>query len=421
MKKIQPVRGTKDVLEDEYLLRLQTIAQFRSLTNQYGFREIETPIIEDSEVFKKSLGLSSDIIKKETYTFKDRSNNEITLRPEGTASIIRCFINSKLHQTLPQKLTYDGPMFRYDRPQRGRLRQFHQLGAEIIGVKDISADLELIYMARDFLNRIKISDSFFKIHINSLGDKESRTKYSKELQNFFRDHIKVLTAESLDRLDKNPLRILDTKNKDEQKILKKAPKLKDFLNNESSDIFDQFQGECKKLQIPFIVNHNLVRGLDYYNNICYEFISDYLGSQDSFLAGGRYDGLIKSMNGPDYPGCGFAAGLERILLMYKDVSVIVPGLHLIVIAVGKENKIKAMRIINKIRSQVANRVTIMELICKDNLSKGLKYASEKNASHAIILGEEEISNHKIIIRDLKKKKQKTIQMSEFVKEVSNLK
>ena len=233
MKKIQPVRGTKDVLEDEYLLRLQTIAQFRSLTNQYGFREIETPIIEDSEVFKKSLGLSSDIIKKETYTFKDRSNNEITLRPEGTASIIRCFINSKLHQTLPQKLTYDGPMFRYDRPQRGRLRQFHQLGAEIIGVKDISADLELIYMARDFLNRIKISDSFFKIHINSLGDKESRTKYSKELQNFFRDHIKVLTAESLDRLDKNPLTILDTKNKDEQKILKKAPKLKDFLNNES--------------------------------------------------------------------------------------------------------------------------------------------------------------------------------------------
>ena len=181
-------------MENEFLVYLNILNVFRNLTSNYGFREISTPIIEDSEVFKKTLGLTSDIIKKETYTFKDRSDNEITLRPEGTASIVRCFINNKLHQTLPQKITYSGPMFRYDRPQQGRFRQFHQLGAEIIGTKDTSSDLELIYMARDFLNRIDLPESFFKIHVNNLGDKESRQKYSKELQNFFQDHRKKINS-----------------------------------------------------------------------------------------------------------------------------------------------------------------------------------------------------------------------------------
>lgn len=208
MKKIQNVRGTRDLLEEEFSVYQEIINNFREISSKFGFKEIETPILESSEVFRKSLGLTSDIIKKETYTFNDRSNNQITLRPEGTASIVRCFINSKLNQMLPQKLTYVGPMFRYDRPQQGRLRQFHQLGAEIIGVGDISADLELIQMSIEFLEKINLKRNDFDIQVNTLGDLESRKKYSAKLKDFFQDYKKDLTQESLDRLERNPLRIL---------------------------------------------------------------------------------------------------------------------------------------------------------------------------------------------------------------------
>ena len=409
MKKLQPIRGTKDILEEEYGKLLFLSSTWYSITSSYGFNMVETPIMEDSEVFKKTLGLNSDIIKKETYTFKDRSNNEITLRPEGTAPIVRSFINNKLHYPLPQKFSYIGPMFRYDRPQKGRLRQFSQFGAEIIGDKDISADLELIHLAKHFVNDVGIHDRLFKIHVNSLGDEASRKKYVLELKNFFEGHKKSLTVESLDRLEKNPLRILDTKNTEEKKLLVKAPKLKDFLSNESSDIFEEFKKGCEQLEIPIILDDNLVRGLDYYNNICYEFISTNIGAQDTFLAGGRYDGLVKNMGGPDYPGCGFAIGVERVNLIWPTRSIPKPEYY-VVIAVGKENKIEAMKIINKIRKKIKPifQLISIDLICKDNLSKGLRYASDKKAGYAIIIGQEEILNKEITVKDLKKRKQKKI-------------
>ena len=412
MKKLQPVRGTKDILEEEYRQIVLIVTYWHYLTSAYGFNMIQTPIIEDSEVFKKTLGMTSDIIKKETYTFKDRSDNEITLRPEGTAPVVRFFINNKLHHGLPQKFSYQGEMFRYDRPQKGRLREFYQLGVEIIGEKDISADLELFQMARQFINAVGISDTKFKIHVNSLGDEESRKKYSVEIKNFFQDHKKDLTIESLERLKKNPLRILDTKNEKEKKLLAKAPKLKNFLSSGSSDIFDEFKENCKALKIPIFINDNLVRGLDYYNNICYEFVSNDIGSQDSFLAGGRYDGLIKKMGGPDYPGCGFAAGVERIRLLCSKNLKLPRGLNYVAIAIGKENKIKAMKIINKFRGELEfNKYFPIDFICRDNLSKGLKYASEKKADYALILGDDEILNKKITIKELKTRKQTKINIS----------
>ena len=216
MKKLQPVRGTRDVLEEEFKDFQAHLMIWNALTMHYGFNMVDPPILEDSEVFKKTLGVTSDIIKKETYTFKDRSNNEITLRPEGTAPIIRFFINNKLQKSLPQKFSYVGPMFRYDRPQKGRFRQFNQFGVEVIGEKDIAADIELIYFARDFVNKVGISDKSFKIYVNSLGDEVSRKKYTLEIQKFFQDHKRKLTSESLERLKKNPLRILDTKNNEEK-------------------------------------------------------------------------------------------------------------------------------------------------------------------------------------------------------------
>ena len=429
MKKLQPVRGTKDILEEEYREIDNIVQRWESITEGHGFNTIQTPIIEDSEVFKKTLGMTSDIIKKETYTFKDRSNNEIILRPEGTASVVRLFINNKLHHVLPQKLSYQGQMFRYDRPQKGRLRQFHQLGAEIIGEKDILADLELIQMAIRFINKIGIDNNKFKILINSLGDEESRKKYSVELKNFFQDHKKDLTTESLERLKKNPLRILDTKNEKEKKLLVKAPKLKNFLSSNSSDVFDEFKENCKELKIPIVVDDNLVRGLDYYNNICYEFVSKNIGSQDSFLAGGRYDGLVKKMGGPDYPGCGFAVGVERIRLLGASCWLGWSPKY-VAIAIGKENKIKAMKIINRLRfmdreNESASKksdilltlekihIPHIDFICRDNLSKGLKYASENKAHYALILGVDEILNKKITIKDLKTRKQKKLNIEDL--------
>tara|TARA_Y100000590_G_scaffold130166_1_gene148697 strand:+ start:645 stop:1934 length:1290 start_codon:yes stop_codon:yes gene_type:complete len=424
MKKLQTVRGTKDILEED-LLEIESIKFiWGKIATLYGFNMVDTPIMEDSEVFKKTLGATSDIIKRETYTFKDRSNNEITLRPEGTAPIVRFFINNKLHNSLPQKLSYVGPMFRYDRPQKGRFRQFYQCGAEIIGEKDIYADIELINLAKHFVNEAGISDKSFKIHINSLGDEESRKKYVSELQKFFQDHKKKLTSESLERLKKNPLRILDTKNNEEKKLLIKAPKLKNFLTTESSDIFEEFKEGCKQLKISITLDDNLVRGLDYYNNICYEFISNDIGAQDSFLAGGRYDGLIKKMGGPDYPGCGFAVGIERLLMLKPHViedykEFITPDSY-VVIAVGKENKIKAMEIMNQLREVVDKEDTIdllcqssIDFICRDNLSKGLRYASEKKANFAIIIGQEEILNKEVTIKDLKKRAQKKIEIKDL--------
>ena len=415
MKKIQNVRGTKDLLEEEFSRYQEIINNFRDITFKFGFKEIQTPILEHSEVFKKTLGLTSDIIKKETYTFKDRSDNQITLRPEGTASIVRSFISNKLNQILPQKLTYVGPMFRYDRPQQGRLRQFHQIGAEIIGIKDISADLELIQISLDFLEKINIKKNDFEIQINTLGDTESREKYSKKLKEFFQDFKKNLTKESMNRLEKNPLRILDTKNQEELKIIEKAPKLNEMLNSESIEIFDEFKDGCKKLGIKTIVNEKLVRGLDYYNHICFEFISKKLGAQNSFLAGGRYDGLIKQLGGPDYPGCGFAAGLERILILVdKPANKLLK--KIVVIAIGKDNKIEALKIANQIRSGLnkwQSSEIVVDLICKDNLSKGLKYANEQIASHAIIIGDDEISQKIINLKDLKKKVQKQISLSDL--------
>jgi len=413
MKKLQPVRGTKDILEEEYRQIASITRYWNDIIFSYGFKMIQTPIIEDSEVFKKTLGLTSDIIKKETYTFKDRSNNEITLRPEGTAPIVRFFINNKLHHALPQKLSYQGEMFRYDRPQKGRLRQFHQLGAEIIGEKDVSADLELIEMAYRFIINIGIPDTKFRIHVNSLGDEESRKKYSIELKNFFQDHKKNLTTESLERLKKNPLRILDTKNEKEKKLLVKAPKLKNFLSSESSDIFEEFKKDCEELSIPLVVNDNLVRGLDYYNSICYEFVSSNIGSQDSFLAGGRYDGLIKKMGGPDYPGCGFAAGVERIRLLCVEKQTSSRPHYYVAVAIGKKNRVKALDFINLHRLKTHPNVSI-EFICRDNLSKGLRYASEKKADYALILGEDEINSDKIIIKELKTRKQKKIDQKKLL-------
>jgi len=426
MKKLQPVRGTKDILEEEYRQIVLIVTYWHYLTSVYGFKMIQTPIIEDSEVFKKTLGMTSDIIKKETYTFKDRSNNEITLRPEGTAPVVRFFINNKLHHVLPQKLSYQGEMFRYDRPQKGRLREFYQLGVEIIGEKDISADLELIQMAKQFINAVGISDTKFKIHVNSLGDEVSRKKYTLEIQNFFQDHKKKLTSESLERLKKNPLRILDTKNNEEKKLLIKAPKLKDFLSTESSDIFEEFKEGCKQLNVSIILNDNLVRGLDYYNNICYEFVSNDIGAQDSFLAGGRYDGLIKKMGGPDYPGCGLAVGVERLMMLSRTNNKIenfkkftTPDSY-VAIAVGKENKIKAIEIISKIREKItsSSKLSSVDFICRDNLSKGLRYASEKKAAFAIIIGQEEILNKEVTIKNLQKRTQKKVK-SNNIAEIFN--
>ena len=416
MKKLQPVRGTRDVLEEEFKDFQAHLMIWNALTMHYGFNMVDTPILEDSEVFKKTLGVTSDIIKKETYTFKDRSNNEITLRPEGTAPIIRFFINNKLQKSLPQKFSYVGPMFRYDRPQKGRFRQFNQFGVEVIGEKDIAADIELIYFARDFVNKVGISDKSFKIYVNSLGDEVSRKKYTLEIQNFFQDHKRKLTSESLERLKKNPLRILDTKNNEEKKLLIKAPKLKDFLNTESSDIFEEFKEGCRQLKIPITINDNLVRGLDYYSGTVFE-VFDKNSTLGALAGGGRYDTLTKAFKREDIGAAGVAGGVERIILTMQEQNIIpqVTQNRIAVLYINDEMKKVAHSITSLLR--LNNIPADIDLVNR-NLKKQMDNAS--NARFSIIVGPQELENGNVVLRDMKDGKEGTISLEKLTEDPKSI-
>ena len=309
--KIQSVRGTHDHLPEEMYKYNNIITRAENITSLYGFKPMATPIFEFSNVFKKTLGESSDIVTKEMYTFIDKGNEEITLRPEGTAGIVRSIISNSLSQEMPFKAFYHGPMFRYERPQKGRLRQFHQIGIELLGTDSQQADIEVIACANKLLKELNI-DKSSTLHINSLGNITERKKYIDELIKYLNNFKNKLSIDSKKRFKQNPLRILDSKSEDDIEIIKNAPKLINYLNKESKNSFKKVLDGLTNLNIAYKINHKLVRGLDYYNNTTFEFITDKLGSQSAIIAGGRYDNLMKQMGGPDIPGIGWAAGIERL-------------------------------------------------------------------------------------------------------------
>lgn len=392
----QRVRGTRDLLPLDNQLYRFVEESAHQISKNYGYGEIDTPIFEFSEVFHRTLGETSDVIHKETYTFTDRGGESLTLRPEGTAGVARAFVSEGMAQNIPLKLYYQGPMFRYERPQKGRYRQFHQLGVEFIGLDTPMADIETISMGYALLQKIGLAPKC-TLEINTLGDMESRTKYREALINYFTEFKEQLSTDSKMRLEKNPLRILDSKDPEDKKISANAPKFENFLNETSKNFFATVCAGLKKLEIPYNLNPHLVRGLDYYNHTVFEFVTTELGAQGTVLAGGRYDGLIQMMGGPQVTGVGWAAGIERLSELVDKELIPSEGTKVALIPADEIGESEALVIANSLRAQNF----ICEIIWKGNVGKKMQKANKWGAHFAVIMGQTEVENNSVTLKNLK--------------------
>lgn len=405
--KIQSVRGTHDLYAQQLEKFKFIIEIVNTYAHIYDFNEIITPIFEFTELFLKPLGEHSDVVLKEMYTFDDRNDSSLTLRPEYTTPIIRAAISNNLLERLPTKLYGIGPMFRRERPQKGRFRQFNQINFEILGTNDMAADVELILLADDILKKIFLNKKI-KLEINSLGDKDTLKKFKNNLSVYFKKYKSKLSLDAQNRIESNPLRILDSKNKNDNDVSQEAPKISDFYSKEAKNKFEEIKNLLSNYSIEFEVNPNLVRGLDYYCHTVFEFKSNELGSQDTLIGGGRYDGLTKILGGPDIPGVGWAGGVERIMMLIEEDIKVQQKTHLIVMK--EDFRSYGLNILNKLRK---NNIPVF-FDYKYNLKKSLSFASNVNARYAIIIGEEEVKKHSYTIKDLKKNTQKTILLDPLI-------
>lgn len=393
MASLQPIRGTHDILAEDHRLYRLVMETAYEIAARYGYQEHSTPIFEFTDVFARTLGDTSDIVTKEMYTFADRNGESLTLRPEYTAGICRMFISNGMTQQLPLKVFCRGPMFRYERPQKGRQRQFHQIDAEILGVAEPLADIEVIALGAHILEALGLMDQV-KLELNTLGDSESRAAYRKRLVEYFNDFRGKLSEESLIRLGKNPLRILDSKDKGDRVIVKGAPLMSETLNALSEDFFGQVKQGLESVGVAYHIEPHLVRGMDYYCHTAFEFMTDTLGAQGAVLAGGRYDGLIETMGGPRTPGIGWAAGVERLSMMVGDAPE--APRPIVVIPVGADQASKALIITQRLRKAGLN----VNLGFSGNVKKRLNRANKVNAVAALLIGEDELAKGVATLRDM---------------------
>ncbi|MEE8559817.1 MAG: histidine--tRNA ligase [Alphaproteobacteria bacterium] len=393
MDSLQPVRGTHDILPEQSARHRHVIATGRAIAEKYGFGEIATPIFEFTEVFKRTLGDTSDIVTKEMYTFLSRSGEQITLRPEGTAGVVRCLISQGLSQRLPLKLFYQGPMFRHERPQKGRLRQFHQIGAELLGVAAPLGDIEIIALAVHILDALGVLEKT-TLEINTLGDAESRKAYRDVLVDYLNEHRDRLSEDSRDRLERLPLRVLDSKDEGDRRIIADAPVMHDYLTGAAADFFAAVRAGLDGLGVAYELNPRLVRGLDYYCHTAFECTTRELGAQGAVLAGGRYDGLVAAMGGPATPGVGWAAGIERLSMLIDAPPG--PDRPIAVIPVGAAAESAALKLTQELRRDGFT----VDLGYGGNLSRRMKRANRLHARCAVLLGEDELERDAVTVRDL---------------------
>ena len=393
MPSLQPPRGMTDLLPDAMASQRRVMDTACRLASRWGFAEMATPMMEFTEVFARPLGETSDVVTKETYSFTDRGGEGLTLRPEGTAAVVRAIISNGLTQTLPQKLYYQGPMFRYERPQKGRLRQFHQVGVELIGGSGGLADAEVISLGHQLLAELGAGGQC-KLNLNSLGDAESRAAYRASLVSYLKDHRDRLSEDSQRRLELNPLRILDSKDEADQAILGAAPLLGDYLNTASADHFGLVCGLLDEAQIPYQLNPRLVRGLDYYCHTAFEFITDALGAQGTVLGGGRYDGLSETLGGPSLPGVGWAAGVERLALLAGEPES--RPAPLVLIGLDAQCQLRMFGLADRLRAEGYH----VEIPLSGNLGKQLKRADRLGARMVLIQGAEEAAKNIVLCRDM---------------------
>ncbi len=409
----KPENQWKESHRYHYLLQ-----QLYDLSLVYGFEEISTPIFEKTELFARGIGEETDIVNKEMYTFQDKGKRMMTLRPEGTAAVMRSLIEKKLYNTLPcQKLFYTGPMFRYERQQAGRYRQFHQYGAEIVGQSSPQLDVELIDFIYTLFQRLGLKN--LNIYINSIGDQECRSHYRKALVNYLLPHKEKLSADSQRRLETNPLRILDSKNQEDREIIKNAPTIYDYLEEDSRQHFEEVKKWLSILNIPYVVDPLLVRGLDYYNRTVFEIVSGDLGAQDTIAAGGRYDYLTQDLGGPKLPAVGFATGLERILRAMHAQQCSVPAKptpQLLLIPLGEPSMQVCFQLIKQLRLQ--NIPAEMDA-CSKKLKSILKYADKRNIPWVSIIGENELKSEKLTLKHMESGREETILMDQLILTMKN--
>ncbi len=393
MSNLQSVRGTHDLMFDDVLRHRHVEDRAFEIAKRYGYGEIATPIFEFTEVFTRTLGGTSDIVTKEMYTFETKGGERITLRPEGTAGVARAFIEGGLAQQTPLKFFYRGPMFRHERPQKGRQRQFHQIGVELLGVAGPQADVESIGLGHHILAELGLSGAI-TLELNSLGDPESRAAYREVLVNYLTARKDKLSAESVERLERNPMRILDSKDPGDRAAVAEAPLLSDYLNETSRTFFEKVKAGLDALGIAYKINPALVRGLDYYCHTAFEFTTDALGAQGTVMGGGRYDGLIGQMGGPATPGVGWAAGVERLSMLLKETPAAPRPIALIPVSEAEEAVVQALA------ARLRKAGVIVDVGYTGNMKKRMNRADKIKAAAAVIIGGDEARDGTATVRNL---------------------
>ncbi|BEO38916.1 histidine--tRNA ligase [Serratia marcescens] len=412
-KNIQAIRGMNDYLPEETALWQRIEGTLKQVLGSYGYSEIRLPIVEQTPLFKRAIGEVTDVVEKEMYTFEDRNGESLTLRPEGTAGCVRAGIEHGLLYNQEQRLWYIGPMFRYERPQKGRYRQFHQLGAEVFGLQGPDIDAELILLTARWWKALGIAEHV-KLELNSIGSLEARANYRDALVAFLEQHVEVLDEDCKRRMYSNPLRVLDSKNPEVQALLNDAPRLSEYLDEESRA---HFAGLCELLAqagIPYTVNERLVRGLDYYNRTVFEWVTTSLGAQGTVCAGGRYDGLVEQLGGRATPAVGFAMGLERLVLLVQAVNPefkAPSAIDVYVISSGAGTQSAAMQLAEQVRDAVP-QLKLMTNYGGGNFKKQITRADKWGARIALILGESEVAAQQVVVKDLRSGEQETLAQSE---------
>ena len=416
MKNFTKLRGMLDInpsLSSKYSF---IESNFNKISKSYGYKEVRFPIIEATDLFRRTVGNETDIVNKEMFTFNSKSGKSMTLRPEGTAGCMRMAIEEGLVDAGQQKLSYKGPMFRYERPQKGRSRQFQQMSLEAYGFKDSQIDIEMIEISYKFFKELSLDKDIF-LEVNSIGSQEDQKNYSLELKNFFSKYKKDLDEDSLKRLEKNPLRILDSKNKDLLKLIDNAPKINEFISDDSKKIFKEIKEAITGLNIKFTENPLLVRGLDYYNDLVFEWKSKSIGSQDTICGGGRYDSLSKMIGGRDIKATGFSIGLDRLSLIVEDAKIPYEK-TLLLVSLEESFFLNGLKLANSLRDNLDN-FSIQFSGKETNLKSILKKASKRNIDFMVIIGKRELEENSYTLKKLSKNEE--IKLDNFDLLISNLK
>ena len=392
-------KGTKDMLPDQAYKWHYIEEAFADICRRYGFQEIRTPVFEHTELFQRGVGDTTDIVQKEMYTFQDYGKRSITLKPEGTSPVVRAFAEHKLYAGVqPNKFYYNIPCFRYEKPQSGRLREFHQFGIETFGTMDMMADAECISLGYDFLKEMGITD--IELRINSVGCPECRKKHREALREFLKPKYDELCDTCKDRFDRNPMRIIDCKSPICQELVAGAPMMIDYLCDDCKDVFEQLKANLDAMGIEYVVDPGIVRGLDYYTKTAFEFVTTKIGAQGTVCGGGRYDKLVEEVGGPSTPGVGFGLGKERLLLTMEACGVEIPepaGADVFIAVMGDEAKAAGLKLMRELRQQgIAVQMDIMGR----NIKNQFKYANRINAKKTVVIGQDELEKNSFAIKDM---------------------